>query len=66
MPFDLTNREIEVLQLVAHGHVNARVADTLVISPRTVEAHLRTIYQKLQVNNRCAATRLAMQYRLVN
>jgi DNA-binding CsgD family transcriptional regulator len=40
---DLNEREVEVLQLVARGLSAAQVADLLVISPRTVNAHLRTI-----------------------
>jgi DNA-binding CsgD family transcriptional regulator len=43
----LTEREEEVLHLVAQGLTDAQVADALVISPRTVNAHLRSIYSKL-------------------
>ena len=55
----LTARELEVLHLVAEGLTNAQVAETLVISPRTVEKHLDAIYGKLQVSSRTAAARYA-------
>ena len=51
----LTAREIEVLQLVADGLTNVEIADRLVLSQRTVHAHLRSIYDKLGVNSRTAA-----------
>ena len=51
----LTAREIEVLQLVAAGLSNAEIADRLVLSQRTVHAHLRSIFDKLGVNTRTAA-----------
>jgi predicted ATPase/DNA-binding CsgD family transcriptional regulator len=51
----LTAREVEVLQLVADGLSNAEIADRLVLSQRTVHAHLRSIYDKLGVNSRTAA-----------
>ena len=57
----LTPREREVLRLVAQGLSDAEVAQELVISPRTVNAHLTSIYSKLRVNSRTAATRLAVE-----
>jgi DNA-binding CsgD family transcriptional regulator len=51
----LTSREVEVLQLLADGLSNAEIADRLVLSQRTVHAHLRSIYDKLGVNSRTAA-----------
>jgi predicted ATPase/DNA-binding CsgD family transcriptional regulator len=51
----LTAREIDVLQLVADGLSNAEIADRLVLSERTVHAHLRSIFDKLSVNSRTAA-----------
>jgi ATP/maltotriose-dependent transcriptional regulator MalT len=51
----LTGREVEVLRLLALGLGNSEIADRLVLSPRTVHAHLRSIYDKLGVNSRTAA-----------
>jgi ATP/maltotriose-dependent transcriptional regulator MalT len=65
LPDGLTTREVEVLRLVAHGLKNAQVAEELIISPRTVDAHLMSIYGKLGVNSRSAATRFALEHNLV-
>jgi len=64
-PAGLTAREVEVLRLVAQGLSDAQVAEQLVISRRTVNWHLTSIYSKLQVSSRSAATRFAMEHRLV-
>ncbi len=61
----LTARELEVLRLLAMGLTNAQVAEKLVISPRTVNAHLNSIFSKLQVSTRSAATRYAVDHKLV-
>lgn len=63
--FKLTPRQLEVLRLVARGLTDAEVAAELVISPRTVNNHLTTIYQKLDVNSRTAAARMALERGLV-
>lgn len=60
----LTKRELEILRLVAQGLSDAQVAERLVISPRTVNAHLTSIYNKLGVNSRSAATRYAVEHGL--
>lgn len=62
---DLTPREIEVLKLVAQGMTDAETAEQLYISPRTVGQHLRSIYNKLGVSSRTAATRIAITDNLV-
>ena len=64
-PDDLSPREREVLSLVAQGLSDAQVADKLVVNPRTVNAHLTTIYRKLGVNSRSAATRYALDHHIV-
>src|SRR5258708_995791 len=64
-PDGLTIREVEVLRLVALGLPDAQVADKLVISPRTVQGHLRSIYTKIAVNSRNAATRYAVDHKLI-
>jgi predicted ATPase/DNA-binding CsgD family transcriptional regulator len=57
----LTSREIEVLGLVAAGMTSAKIAKELYLSPRTVEAHITSIYHKLGVSSRSAATRFALE-----
>ena len=62
---NLTVRELEVLRLVAQGWTDAQIAEKLVISRRTVNAHLTSIYRKIQVSSRSAATRYAIDRKLV-
>jgi DNA-binding CsgD family transcriptional regulator len=62
---DLTPRELEVLGLVAEGLTNAQVAEKLFLSPRTVNAHLTSVYHKLRVGSRSAAVRFAVEHDLV-
>ena len=64
-PDGLTAREVEVLQLVSRGWTDVQVADQLVLSPRTVQGHLRSIYNKINVSSRAAATRYAVEHELV-
>ena len=51
----LTEREIQILRLVADGRTNAAIAHALDVSPRTVAKHLEHIYRKLRVTSRAAA-----------
>jgi DNA-binding CsgD family transcriptional regulator len=64
-PAGLTTREVAVLRLVAQGLTNPHIATRLFISPRTVHAHLRAIYGKLEVTTRSAATRFAVEHHLI-
>jgi predicted ATPase/serine/threonine protein kinase/DNA-binding CsgD family transcriptional regulator len=64
-PGGLTAREVEVLRLLAQGLSDAQIAERLVISPRTVNNHLTSIYSKIQVSSRSGATRYAMERQLV-
>jgi ATP/maltotriose-dependent transcriptional regulator MalT len=64
-PAGLTSREVEVLGLVAAGMTNAQVANRLFLSPRTVQRHLNSVYHKLGVSSRTAATRFALEYGLL-
>ncbi|MCA1646048.1 MAG: LuxR family transcriptional regulator [Chloroflexi bacterium] len=64
-PFGLTARELDVLRLVATGLTDAQVADQLFLSPRTINSHLHSIYGKLRVSSRSAATRHALERKLV-
>ena len=60
----LTEREIEVLRAVAQGLTDIQVAERLVISHRTVHSHLNSIYSKLGITSRSAATRYAIEHDL--
>jgi DNA-binding NarL/FixJ family response regulator len=64
-PDSLTAREVEVLRLVAQGLTNAQIAEQLILSPYTVNNHLRSILSKLGVTTRTAATRYAIEHKLV-
>ncbi len=64
-PDRLTAREVEVPRLVAQGLTDIQIAEQLVISPRTVNFHLTSIYSKLGVSSRAAATRFAIEQYLV-
>ncbi len=64
-PAGLTTREVEILRLVVQGLTDAQVAEQLVISPRTVNWHLTSIYSKLGVSSRAAATRYAIEHHVV-
>ena len=60
----LTLREVEILRLVAAGMTNRQTAERLGLSIRTVDAHLRSIYAKLGIKSRSAATRYAVEHKL--
>ena len=64
-PAGLTAREIDVLRLLAQGLTNAQIAERLVIRPRTVDAHLASIFRKIGVSTRSAATRYALEHELL-
>jgi DNA-binding CsgD family transcriptional regulator len=60
----LTAREADVLRLVAEGLTDAEIAERLFIARRTVNTHLTSIYTKLNVSSRAAATRFAVEHGL--
>ncbi len=62
---DLTARELEVLELVAHGLSNLEIADRLVVSRSTVKFHVSSILAKLSVATRTEAVSVALQHNLV-
>jgi len=61
----LTKRELEVLRLVTAGLTNPQIADRLVVSLSTVNSHVASIFTKLGVSSRSAATRHAVEHHLV-
>jgi DNA-binding CsgD family transcriptional regulator len=64
-PAGLTAREVEVLRLLAQRLTYPQIAERLIISHRTVNAHVISIYSKLDVHSRSAATRFAIDHGLV-
>ena len=65
-PCDLTEREMEVLQLIVQGLSNQQIANGLVISLATVKAHTSSILAKLQVSSRAEAIVYAIKHKLVS
>ena len=64
--FNLSDLELDILQLVAKGYNNSDIAKTLYVSTHTVKAHLRIIFEKLNVNNRAFAVYIATKKRLID
>jgi two-component system response regulator NreC len=60
-PDDLTDREVEVLRLIALGHTNTEIAAQLYLSVRTVETHRAHIQQKLRLSTRAELVRYALE-----
>lgn len=63
---ELTRREREILQLMAEGHSNAKLAKMLWVTEQTVKFHLSNIYRKLNVSNRTGAARWAQLHGLLS
>jgi two-component system, NarL family, response regulator NreC len=64
-PDGLSEREVEVLRLIALGHTNGEIADQLYLSVRTVETHRAHIQQKLRLGTRSELVRYALDHGLV-
>lgn len=64
-PGDLSQREVEILKLIAAGHTNPEIAAQLFLSVRTIEAHRSHIHQKLSLDTRAELVRFALDHRLV-
>jgi two-component system, NarL family, response regulator NreC len=64
-PDDLTEREVEVLRLIALGHTNSEIAGQLYLSVRTVESHRAHIQQKLRLTTRAELVRYALDHSLI-
>jgi two-component system, NarL family, response regulator LiaR len=65
-PFDLTEREMEVIHLVVQGQSNQQIASTMVITVATVKAHVSSILSKLQVSSRAEAIAYAIKHKIVS
>jgi DNA-binding CsgD family transcriptional regulator len=64
-PNDLTDREVDVLRVLARGKSNRGIAEELVLSPRTVQHHLASVYDKISVRSRAGAAVFAIEQGLV-
>jgi two-component system, NarL family, response regulator NreC len=65
-PDDLSEREVEVLRLIALGHTNQEIAEQLYLSVRTVESHRAHIQQKLRLSTRAELVRYALDHELID
>lgn len=65
LDFDLTRREIQVLEQLSQGLEYQAIAENLFISPATVRKHIENIYRKLQVNNKMRAVKKATRHGLI-
>lgn len=65
-PDDLSEREVDVLRLIALGHTNVEIAEQLYLSVRTVETHRAHIQQKLRLTSRAELVRYALERGLVS
>lgn len=63
--FDLTKRELEILERIATGSGYQLIADSMFISVKTVSKHIENIYVKLQVHNKLDAVKIAQQNKLI-
>jgi len=61
----LTERELQILKLIATGRTNRAIATKLSISEKTVARHVSNIFNKLGISSRAAATAFAYQHRMV-
>ena len=65
-PDDLTEREAEVLRLIALGHTNSEIGERLFLSVRTVESHRAHIQQKLRLSSRAELVRYALEHGMLS
>jgi two-component system response regulator NreC len=61
-PGNLTDREVEILRLIAHGHTNTEIGALLFLSVRTVESHRAHIQQKLLLSSRAELVKYALEH----
>ena len=65
-PAGLSDREVEVLRLIARGRTNKQIAEALVITEKTAGHHVEHLYAKADVSTRAGAALFAMQHDLVD
>jgi two-component system response regulator NreC len=65
-PDGLSEREVEVLRMIALGHTNAEIGQELYLSVRTVETHRAHIQQKLRLGSRAELVRYALEHNLIS
>lgn len=65
MSFNLTNRELEILSLIAKGYSNKLIAEDLFLSELTVKSHLKNIFKKIKVQNRTQASLFAINHGII-
>ncbi len=63
---ELSEREFQILQLIAEGQMNKEIARSLAISAETVKWHIKNIYAKLKVNSRTQAMSRALEMKLLD
>lgn len=61
----LTERELEILKMIAHEHSNTEIAELLFISPKTVETHRKNLMRKIGVRNSLGVYKFAVKHRLI-
>jgi two-component system response regulator NreC len=66
LPGDLTEREVEVLRLIALGHTNSEIAAQLYLSVRTIESHRAHIQQKIRRTSRAELVQYALEHGFVS
>ena len=64
--FELTSRELEILEQVGLDQTPDQIGDVLYISPHTVRTHIKKIYKKLHVHSKAAAVRVALEHNLIS
>ena len=63
--FNLTKRELQILQRIGKGENYQQIADVLFVSPKTIRNHIEKIYKKLQVHNKVDAVTVALRNKLI-
>lgn len=65
LPFNLSARELEIIQQIVQGKTNAEIGEAMFLSPFTVKTHIKNIYRKMHVGSRAEAASLAYRRNLV-